>query len=405
MSELFQRGERVFLPGSSGAPQRLAAEAFAALGLDITTSFIPGVNMIPQHGMAPGVRCTGFFMQPGMAQAQRAGSFRHLPLSYAAILKYFDEQPPFDTCLVQLSTPDAAGVCSLGPAAEFTPAVLRRAGRVIAAINPSVPRLAHAPVWRLADCALVLDGEAGLVTYGPGAPDAAAQLIAAHTASLVPDGAVLQLGLGKVPAAVYGQLGSHRGLKFHTGLLTDGIMTLAQQGALDGNFAHKTTVILGTETLYAWAAGRTDIQVMGCEHIHAPRVLAAIDCLIAINSALEVDLFGQCNLEFTNGKAVSGAGGAPDFAHAARRSKGGISIVALPAAFGEGKGSRIKPVLGQDAIVSLPRTEVDVVLTEVGIADLRRKSVHERAEALIEIAAPAFRPALIEAWAGIQRRL
>jgi acyl-CoA hydrolase len=403
--EMFQRGERVFLPGSSGAPSRLAAEAFAAPGLDLTTSYIPGVNVIPDHGMAGGGHCTGMFMQPGMAQAQRAGSFRHLPLSYAATLKYFEAQAPFDTCLAQMTPPDAAGVCSLGPAAEFTPGIMRRAGRVIAVINPAVPRLAHAPLWRLADCALVLEDDASLVSYDPGAPDADALDIAAHAASMVPDGAVLQLGLGKVPAAIYGRLGSHRGLKFHTGLLTGGIMGLADQGALAKNFAHKTTVILGTEALYAWAAGRTDIHVMGCEYIHAPEVLAAIEGLIAVNSALEVDLFGQCNLEFANGRAISGAGGAPDFAHAARRSKGGISIVAMPARFGAGKGSRIKPVLGQDAIVSLPRTDVDVVITEIGIADLRGKSVHERAEALIEIAAPAFRPALMEAWAVIQRRL
>jgi acyl-CoA hydrolase len=401
---MFRRGERVFLPGSSGAPASLAAAAFAAPGVDITTSFIPGVNAIPE--LKPDAsRCTGLFMQPGLGEAQRAGMFRHLPLSYAAALKYFEEQPAFDTCLVQLSPPDDAGICSLGPAAEFTPAVLRRAKRVVAVMNPSVPRLAHAAVWRLADCEEILEEDTGLVTYDPGRPDDAAQAIAAHVASLIPDGATLQLGLGKVPAAIYSQLGGHRHLKLHTGLLTDGVMDLAARGALAANFAHKTTVILGTPALYAWAAGRPDIHVMGCEHIHAPLALAGIEGLIAVNSALEVDLFGQCNLEFANGRAISGAGGAPDFAHAARRSAGGISIVALPATFGDGRGSRIKPVLGQDAIVSLPRTEVDVVITEAGMADLRGKSVHERAEALIQVAAPAFQATLIEAWAAIPKRL
>lgn len=404
-AEMFRRGERVFLPGSSGAPGRLAAAAFAAPGIDITTSFIPGINAIPAEALADGARCSGFFMQPGLTQAQRDGRFRHLPLSYAATLKYFGEQAPFDTCLVQMSPPDGAGLCSLGPAGEFTPAVMRRARRVIALINPAVPLLAHTPVWRLADCEIALDDDAKLVRYDPGAPDEAAQAIASHVAALVPDGAVLQLGLGKVPAALYGRLGGHRGLKIHTGLLTDGIMELAEQGALDRDFPHKTTVILGSETLYAWVAGRSDIHVLGCEQIHAPHVLAALEGLVAVNSALDVDLFGQCNLEFANGRAVSGAGGAPDFAHAARRCMGGISIVALPATFGEGKGSRIKPALGPEALVSLARTEVDVVVTEAGIADLRGRSVHERAEALIGVAAPAFRPALAEAWAGIQKRL
>jgi acyl-CoA hydrolase len=344
-------------------------------------------------------------MDPGTADAQRAGWFRHLPLSYAAALKYFEEQPPFEACLVQISPPDAQGLCTLGPAAEFTPGIMRRARRVVAAINPAVPRLAHAPVWRLADCDTVLEDDAPLTSYDLGAPDAAANIIADHVATLVPDGAVLQLGLGKAPAAIYSRLRGHRGLKFHTGLLTDGMIDLAEAGALDAAFAHKTTVILGTSALYAWAAERPDIHVIGCEHIHAPLALAGIAGFFAVNSALEVDLFGQCNLEFANGRAISGAGGAPDFAHAARRSKGGMSIVALPSTFGEGKGSRLKPVLGPEAIVSLPRTEVDAVVTEMGIADLRGKSVHERAEALIGVAAPAFRPALIEAWAAIKTRL
>jgi len=272
-------------------------------------------------------------------------------------------------------------------------------------INPAVPRLTHAPVWRLADCETVIEDAEALITYDAGAPDAAAAAIARHAAALVPDGAVLQLGLGKVQAALYSQLGSHRGLKFHAGLLTDGIMALAEQGALAENHALKTTVILGTAALYDWAAGRTDIHVLGCEHIHAPPALAGVEGLVAVNSALEVDLFGQCNLEFANGRAISGAGGAPDFAHAARRAKGGISIIALPATFGGGKGSRIKPALGPDAIASLSRTEIDVVITECGAADLHGKSVHQRAEALIEIAAPAFRPALGQAWAEIQKRL
>jgi hypothetical protein len=135
LGDIFRRGQSVFLPGSSGAPGRLAEAAFAAPGFEITTSFIPGVNAIP--ALAEGARCTGFFMQPGMGPGQRARQFRHLPLSYATTLKYFDEIPPFETCLVQMTPPDRAGLCSLGPAAEFIPAVMRRARRVVTL----VPRL------------------------------------------------------------------------------------------------------------------------------------------------------------------------------------------------------------------------------------------------------------------------
>jgi len=402
---MFKNGERVFLPGASGEPGGLAGQVLATAGIEVTTSFVPGVNMFPAGWLETGARCTGFFMQPALTQAQRAGRYRHLPLSYAAAVAYFEAQPPFDACLVQLSPPDAAGRCSLGPAAEFTPAILRRARRVIAVINPNVPRLPHAPTWRLTDCAEVMETDTNLTAYDPGAPDAASESIAAHVASLVRDGATLQFGLGRVPTALYAKLGGHRGLKFHSGMLSDGIMALAAQGALAAGHIHKTTVILGTAALYDWAAGRADIAVTGCENIHLPRVLAGIEGLVAINSALEVDLFGQCNLELANGRAVSSAGGAPDFAHAARRSPGGLSIIALPASFGGGKASRIVPSLGPDTLTSLPRTDVDIVVTEDGIADLRHKSVYERAESLIEVAAPGFRADLRAAWAAIEKRL
>jgi len=144
--------------------------------------------------------------------------------------------------------------------------------------------------------------------------------------------------------------------------------------------------------------------VTGCDMTHDLRTLAALPRFRAVNSALAVDLWGQANLETADGQAVSGAGGAPDFARGARVSQGGLSIVALPASHGRPAQSRIVPLL-DDGIVSLSRNDVDVVVTEHGTADLRGLCVHGRAEALIAIAAPAFRPALEQAWRDIRARL
>jgi acyl-CoA hydrolase len=394
-------GASVFLAGSSGEPAGLAKAVFASAGLRITTSFVPGINELTPEMIGPGTSVSGPFMHPKLTLAQRAGSFRHLPLSYAGMLKFLREGPAFDICVVQVSPPDDAGMCSLGPAAEFLPTVLRHSHAVYAVVNRLVPRPPVAPALRLADCAAVYESDAPLVGFDPGEPDDVAARIAAHVVALIGDGALLQIGLGKVPQAVMARLRDRRRLRFHTGLLTDGFMDLAASGALDAAWAHVTTVALGRPDFYDWLR-QGNVAIRGAEHTHGPGVLAALEGLIAVNSALEVDLFGQCNLEIAGGRAVSGAGGATDFSRAARMSPGGISIVALPARFGAGQ-SRIVPRL--DSVASLARTEVDVIITEEGAADLRGKSVHERAEAICGIASPPARAALQAAWRDISRRL
>lgn len=188
-------------------------------------------------------------------------------------------------------------------------------------------------------------------------------------------------------------------------MLSDGLLHLAEAGALDEVFAHTACVLLGSDALYRRAAEIPRLRILGCEITHAPQTLIGLERFVAVNSALEVDLFGQCNLEHAAGRAVSGAGGAPDFARAARLAPGGRSIVALNASLGNGKGSRIVPSLADGAIASLGRVDIDYLVTEHGIARLFGASVHERAAAIIAIADPACRDALSAAWYQIAGRL
>ncbi len=161
---------------------------------------------------------------------------------------------------------------------------------------------------------------------------------------------------------------------------------------------------MGSAGLYGELATLEGMAVLGCDVTHDIGRLAAVDRFVAVNSALSVDLFGQANLEHAGGRAVSGVGGAPDFAQAAKLSRGGVSVVALPAAFGAPPQSRIVPRIG-DGMASLPRHLVDVVITEHGIADLRGRSVFERGEALIAVAAPEFQPGLEAAWSEMRQTL
>lgn len=405
----FRPGERVFLPGGCAEPTELL-EAFASdpgltRGLEITTSFLPGINRIDAAWLDPSARLTGLFMQPDLAEAQRAGRFRHLPVSYYGFVRLLQERLRFDTLVVKVAPPDRQGNCSLGVAAEFTPEIAARAGRIVALITPSMPSIPTAPSLPYDRFDLVAETDGPLRTYDTGAPDATSLAIARHIAPLVEDGTALQIGLGKVPVAMLGLLGGRKGLRLQTGLLSDSVMDLVADGLLDPDYPHTTCTMVGTPALYRWIEGRSEIRFQGCEQTHNPLVLGATPRLLAINSALEVDLFGQCNLELAGGRAVSGAGGAPDFAAAAARGAGSISLVALPATFGRAQTSRIIPRLGERTMATLPRSDVQVVVTEHGAADLRGLSVHERAAALIAIAAPAARESLECEWAAIAAAL
>jgi acyl-CoA hydrolase len=189
----------------------------------------------------------------------------------------------------------------------------------------------------------------------------------------------------------------------HSGMLSDGFLDLAASGALDMDFPHTTCVLVGSRHFYVRAAEFMPLHIRGCEITHDVASLVRKERLVAVNSALEVDLFGQCNLEHANGSAVSGIGGAADFARAARISSGGRSIIALNAR--HRNGSRIVPTLGSPSVKSLSRIDVDYVVTEFGIAHLAPESVHERAQSLIEVAAPEFRSDLRDRWRELAARL
>lgn len=406
LPSLVKPGEWVFVPGSSGAPLTFMTELMRdpAFTQDtrLLTSYVPGINALDLDGMHPTGQVTGLFMQPGLAAAQREGRFRALPMSYAGFVRHITDHVDIDLAVIQLSPPDTYGMCSLGPAVEFMPTVLRKARRRLGLINRQTPLVRGSFMVSFDTLDYVCEVDTPLPVYDAPA-DSGTEAIARHIAPLIDDGAVLQAGLGKVPTALMRLLRDRRGLKLHSGMLSDGLLELADAGALDMNHVHTTCVLVGTGSFYERVRDFPRLRVVGCDITHDPARLVQLDRFVAVNSALEVDLFGQCNLELARGAAVSGAGGAPDFARAGRLSRGGCSIVALHSAHKH--GSRIVPTLGHQAIATLPRVDVDFVVTEHGVASLNGASVHERAEALIEVAAPEYRAELRDAWRAIAARL
>jgi len=401
---LLRPGERVYLPGSGGEPLGLM-QALSAGGtpLAITASFVPGINPWPLADLPAGTVMTASFAHAGPPEAQAEGRMRHLPLSYAGFAAHLRGSGSFDTTIVHVGPPDAEGACSLGIAVEFTLMAIAASRRVLAVVNPRMPAITGAPSLPLASFAGWALHDAPLRKYDVGTPSAEAGAIAAHVAAFVQDGATIQTGLGKVPDALLRGLTDRRNIKLHSGMLSDGVIALAGAGALDPDWAHTSCVHVGSNAYYQWLAGRRDIGVAGCDHTHDPAVLAALPGLVAVNAALSVDLFGQANLEMLDGRMVSGVGGAADFARAAALAPGGLSIVALPSTAGRSQVSRIVPRL--DGVCSLPRQDVEVVVTEHGAADLRGCSVVERAERLVAVAAPAHRARLAAEFTALAGRL
>lgn len=408
LADAIAPGESLYMPGSAAEPLDLlkvfTEQPDRTRDLKILSSGVPGINRIALDALHSSVEMTGLFMQPGLRKAQQEGRFRHLPLSFSGFVEHIRERVAVDTCLVMVSPPDADGRCSLGAAVEFTPLVQGRARRTLAFINAAMPAIPGARSLAYDQFDLACEVDTPLPTYSTGAPSPSAEVIARHISRFVEDGCTLQAGLGKVPERLFDLLHDRRKLRLQSGMLGDGAFRLSHSGALDRDAVHSSCVWVGSAELYRNLGSLEGFAVRGCEVTHDIVRIAATERFVAVNSALSVDLFGQANLETASGRSVSGVGGAPDFATAARLSRGGLSIVALPASFGEPARSRIVPRL-DDGIVSLPRQLVDLVITEHGVADLRGLPVFARAEAIMAVAAPAFRSGLEQAWNEIRTRL
>ncbi|BCG04914.1 4-hydroxybutyrate CoA-transferase (plasmid) [Paraburkholderia sp. PGU19] len=404
LAQLVKPHDHIFIPGSSGEPSAfmsaLLRERNCTQHLRILTSYVPGINKLAIDRFEPTASVSGLFMQPGLHDAQRDGRYRFLPVTYAGFVRHLRENVELDLTVVQVSPPDDQGLCSLGPAVEFAPTAIGKSRRILALVNRRTPRVRGAASIPYSRFDYVCEVDSALPQYVTALDDSSIS-VARHVASLIDDGSTVQVGLGRVPAALSLQLKERRKLRFHSGMLSDGFTDLVAAGAIDESAIHTCCVLVGSESLYRWAAEFEALRVVGCDLTHNVQTLAGKDRFISVNSALEVDLFGQCNLEHADGRSISGPGGAPDFARGARLSNGGRSIVALSATHSAGKGSRVVPRLSERSIGTLSRVDVDYIVTEFGVARLVGASVHERAKVLIDIAAPEFREGLSRSWREI----
>ncbi|ABM01101.1 acetyl-CoA hydrolase/transferase family protein [Shewanella amazonensis] len=325
----------------------------------------------------------------------------YVPVFLSEVPKLFRRREQrIDTAIVQVSPPDKHGMCSLGISVEATRAACEVAGKIIAHINPRMPRTHGDSFLPLTRFDAVFEAPMELPEHALATTDAVSQAIGRNVAALVRDGDCLQMGIGGIPDAVLGCLGNHQHLGVHTELFSDGILSLVERGVVDNSrkrFATGKLVTgfaLGSRRLYDFVDDNPQVAFLDIEQVNDTAIIRRNPQVMAINSALQVDVTGQVCADSIGTRIYSGVGGQMDFIRGAGLSEGGRSVIAMPSTAAGGKVSRISTVLSPGAGVVTTRAHVHYIVTEFGVAYMRGKSIRERARSLIDIAHPDFREAL-----------
>ncbi|HEV7694097.1 MAG TPA: acetyl-CoA hydrolase/transferase C-terminal domain-containing protein [Hyphomonadaceae bacterium] len=387
----------------------LTANPEAAKGVELWSCLVPGINRFDYGALTSEVGAGGpdlvtFMASPALEGSIASGRTLIDAMPYSEIGETLAAME-FDLAILHVAPP-REGVCSFGISAEAGPLVWPRARKSIAFINERMP---HTPGDGIALDAidLVVPVDVPLLeAAAPGARSNVLEAIGRNAAQLVRDGSTIQSGIGEAPGAMIAALKDHRRLRVHSGLVSAEYRQLAECGALDAAAPHLTGIGWGDAGFYDWL-GQGLIAFRSCRETHDRAKIAALPDFVSLGSALEVDLEGAINLEWLGARRVSSVGGAPDFMAGAAASSSGLSIIGLPSATRSGS-SRIVPRLtgpagGNGGKPSVPSSLAGAIVTEHGVADLRRLSADARAKALIAIAAPEHRAGLEAAVAASRR--
>ncbi len=400
--QAIQSGDRVFLTGNCSVPQTVLAALVQRAPQLKDVEICHALTVGPADYVGPQVeghlRVNTMFISQNIRQAVQEGRADFTPVLLSEFpLLFKNGHLPVDVALVHLSPPDEHGFCSFGVEVGLSKSPAESAKIIIAEVNNQMPRTlgdSFIHVSRL-DYIVPVDYELPEIIMGGENPSEVIEKIAGYIAELIPDGATMQMGIGAIPDAVLKYLFDKKDLGVHTELFSDGVIDLVEAGVLTNarKSLHTGKIIagfiLGSQRLYRWVHNNPLIELHRTEYVNDPFVVAQNERMVAINSAIEVDLTGQVCADSIGPKLYSGVGGQLDFIYGASRAKDGVPIIALPST--AKSFSRIVPMLKQGAGVVTTRNHVRYVVTEYGVANLYGKSIRERAQALINIAHPDFR--------------
>jgi 4-hydroxybutyrate CoA-transferase len=400
-----QSNMRVYIHSGCAEPEILV-EALMARGpyvqnVEIVHLMTAGRADYTAPEMEGHFRQNSLFMGGNVRKAVNEGRADFTPIFLAEVEELFESgQLPLDVALVQVSPPDAHGFCSLGVDVSATLTAARCAKLVIAQINDQVPRTFGDCFLHVDDIDVVVEASHPLCELPPVEITDVHHAIGKHISRLIEDGSTLQLGIGGIPDAILLELTNHHDLGIHTEMLSDSSIPLIEAGIINGSrkSIHRGKIILsfvlGSKMLFEYVNNNPAFEFHPNKYTNDPWVVAQNDKMVAINSALQVDMTGQVCADSIGTYFYSGIGGQVDFIRGAARSKGGKPIIALPATAKNDTISRIVPMLDPGAGVVTSRGDVHYVVTEFGVAYLHGRSIRQRAEALIEIAHPKFREEL-----------
>ncbi len=403
-------GDRIFLTGNCSVPRKLmealVAHAPELENVEICHALTIGSSDYVAPEMEGHIRANALFIGPNVRQAVQKGRADFTPVLLSEFTLLFKQSIlPLDVTFAHLSPPDEHGFCSYGIETGLTKSPAEASKIIIAEVNENMPRClgdSFIHVSRL-DYIVPVDYPLLELPMTEGGLSDTHVKIGEYIAELIPDGATMQMGIGAIPDAVLNFLGDKKDLGVHTELFSDSVIDLVEAGVLTN--ARKTLspgkitagFMLGTKRLYEWVHDNPLIELHRTEYINDPFVIAQNYRQVAINSAIEIDLTGQVCADSIGPKLYSGVGGQLDFIYGASRSEGGVPIIALPATAKGGTLSRIVPMLKRGAGVVTSRYHVHYVVTEYGVANLYGKTIRQRAQVLINVAAPQFRDELTRA--------
>ncbi len=398
-------GDRIFLTGNCSVPTEILSalvdRAKELKDVEINQALTIGSADYVRPEMTGHLRVNTMFISHNTREAVQNGRADFTPVLLSEFpLLFKNNILPVNVAFVHLSPPDEHGFCSFGVEVGLSKSPAESAEIIIAEVNEQMPRTLGDSFIHVSAIDYIVPVNYPLpeLPMGGGKPSEKVEKIARYIAELIPDEATMQMGIGAIPDAVLNHLFDKKDLGIHTELFSDGVIDLVEAGVLTNNkkTLHPGKIIagfiLGTERLYKWVHNNPLIEFLRTEYVNDPFVVAQNRRMVAINSAIEVDLTGQICADSIGTKLYSGVGGQLDFIYGASRSEGGVPIIALPSTAKE--FSRIAATLKQGAGVITTRNHVHYVVTEYGIADLYGKTVRERAQALINVAHPKFRDQL-----------
>ena len=402
--KVIKSNDRIYIQAAASASQILinamSARHEELRGVEVCHLHTEGDAPYADPKYKDSFHVNSLFIGKNVRHTIKAGNGSYTPVFLSEVPNLFKKNVlPVDVALIQVSTPDKHGYCSLGVSVEAILAVIANAKHVIAHINDQMPRVHGEGLIHISELDTFVEESAPIHEFHMPTPSKIESTIGDYIAELIEDRSTLQMGIGSIPNAVLSRLGNHRDLGLHTEMFSDGVIDLILKDVINGNYKGinagraLTTFLGGSKRLYDYVDDNPFIEMRSCDYTNSVSNIRQNPRMVAINSAIQVDLTGQVCADSIGANMFSGVGGQMDFIRGASLSEGGKAIIALPSITNKGI-SRIVPFLNKGAGVVTTRSHVHYIVTEYGVANLYGKTIDQRVAELVKISHPDFRESM-----------